>query len=394
MVFLSLAVLVLAAMPLLYYALALYCVLDFFSLPKTSWAALQAQRLPVSILKPVRGMDPEAYENFASFCRLDYDQYELVFGVADPRDPAVAVIERLQRDFPSLKIRLVTPIPDIGTNRKVSALYHLAENATYPLLVMSDSDVRVDKDYLRRVVAPFANAAVGAVTCFYKSSAVTTLASRLNALGMPMESIPGALTARKLEGKTRFAFGWTMVTTAKCLSEIGGWKSIANHHSDDFELGNRLAKAGYEVELLQEPVEMVLPRETLPELLRRELRWSIGLRNVRPAGYWGMILTHGLPWAILAACVVRFSHWPSAIAAAYLLAYCGLRVAVTWAGGVWGLKDAQILKHLWLVPLRDALSFGVWLTGCFRNEIEWRGSSYRVKDRLLVPLGTSSSSSA
>jgi len=205
-----------------------------------------------------------------------------------------------------------------------------------------------------------------------------------------MDSVPSAVVARRLEGKVQFAFGWTMATTKERLAEIGGWEAMANHHSDDFELGNRIAAKGHRVELMREPVWMVFPKQSFGAFLRHELRWAIGLRNVRPAGYTGMIFTHGLPWAILAAAVAAASGRPG-LAAAYLVAYLVLRLGAAYAAGVWGLRDGNIAKRLWLAPLRDGISAAVWFAGFFTNKINWRGLEYRVKNRLLEPIGTSQS---
>lgn len=382
---LRVAVLVLAAGPLVYYLLALYCTLEYFWTLRRLPARNDSFAPPVSILKPVRGVDPGAYENFASYCRLDYPEYELVFAMADPHDPVIPVIDKLQRDFPQRAIRFVTDVPRVGENNKVNNLCRLVKEARYELLVMTDSDVRVERDYLREVVAPFSDKAVGAVTSFYRCAGGGTLAADLDMLGMCMDSVPSALVARRLEGKVQFAFGWTMATTKERLAEIGGWEAMANHHSDDFELGNRIAGKGYRVELMREPVSMNFPKEGLGEFLRHELRWSIGLRNVRPAGYAGMIFTHGLPWVILAAMVAAVSGWTT-LAAVYLLAYLILRVGLAYAAGVWGLRDDNIASKLWLAPMRDAVSAAVWFAGFFTDRIVWRGLEYRVRNRLLEPL--------
>jgi len=380
-----LIVLVLAFFPLAYYILSLYSVLDYFQAVRKLPPRDDSFAPPVSILKPVRGVDAEAYENFASYCRLDYPEYEMVFAVADADDPVIPVIEKLQRDFPERTIRLVTGVAHLGVNNKVNNLCRLVREAKHELVVMTDSDVRVESDYLREVAAPFANPAVGAVTAFYRGIAGGNFAADLDELGMCADSAPSALVARKLEGKMQFAFGWTMATTKKVLSEIGGLEAIVNYHSDDFELGNRISRRGYRVELMRKPVWMVFPKETMSEFLKHELRWSIGLRNVRPAGYIGIVFTHGLPWAVFAAAVAGTAGW-TGIATAYLLAYLVLRFGVAWTTGVWGLGDAAIGKKLWLVPLRDAISFAVWVTGFFTDKIVWRGIVYRVKRGLLVPV--------
>jgi ceramide glucosyltransferase len=389
---LRLAVLVLAVGPLVYYLLSIYCTVEYFRMLRRLPPRNDSYAPSVSILKAVRGVDQSAYENFASYCGLDYPEYELVFAMADPHDPVIPVIEKLQRDFPERSIRFVTDVARIGENNKVNSLCRLVRAARYDLLVMTDSDVRVERDYLREVVAPFADKSVGAVTSFYRCAGGGTLAADLDMLGMSMDSVPGALVARRLEGKVQFAFGWTMATTKERLAEIGGWEAMANHHSDDFELGNRIAGNGHRVELMREPVWMVFPKQSFGEFLRHEMRWAIGLRNVRPAGYAGMIFTHGLPWAILAAGVALASGW-TGLAASYIAAYLVLRVGLAYAAGVWGLDDRNIAAKLWLVPVRDAISALVWFAGFFTDRIRWRGLEYRVRNRLLEPVGDSRAAS-
>ena len=379
----AIVVLILALAPFTYYLLCLYCVSLYFRGIHRVHSLDGSFTPPVSIVKPVRGVDREAYENFSSFCRLNYSEYEMVFAVTDPDDPVVPVIQRLQRDFPGRSIRLVRGVPHLGANNKVNNLCRLVREAKYELVVMNDSDVRVGPDYLRNVVAPFADPGVGVVTAFYLGVCGDKLASHLNGLGMYADSAPAALVARKMEGGMRFAFGWTMATTKAILSQIGGFESMVNHHSDDFELGNRISRLGYRVELMNEPVWMVFPEETFGEFLDHEIRWAVGLRNVRPAGYLGMLFTHGLPWALLAAMVTEAMGLP-ALAAAYILFYLLLRFGVVWATGVWGLGDKRIARKFFLIPIRDAVSFAAWVVGLFSNKVVWRGFRYRIKNGLLV----------
>jgi ceramide glucosyltransferase len=378
--------LILALCPLVYYLLSLYNIIGYFRGIRRLPPRDDVFAPPVSILKPVRGLDSEAYENFASYCRLHYPTYEIIFAVSDPGDPVVPVIEKLQRDFPETRIRLTTSVEPLGQNNKVSNLYRLVREAEYELLVMTDSDVRVGPDYLRELVAPFADPSVGAVTCFYRCAGGGTLAAHLAMLGMCSDSLPSALIARRLEGGMQFAFGWTMATTKERLAEIGGWESMADHHSDDFELGNRIARGGHRVEIMREAVSVVFPEETLKQLFDQELRWAIGLRNVRPIAYGGMIFTHGLPWALLAAIIAVTAGWPG-LAVSYLMVYLVLRISVAWTAGVWGLRDETIIGKLWLVPLRDAISATVWMAGLLSDRIKWRGSEFRVKNGLLTPIG-------
>ena len=381
-------VLILAAVPLVYYLLSLYCIIDYFRAIRRLPARDHSFAPPASILKPVRGVDSEAYENFASYCRLDYPNYELIFATVDSHDPVIPVIQRLQKEFPERQIRFVTGVDRLGENNKVNNLCRLVKEARYDLLVMTDSDIRVQPNYLWEVTGPFADPRVGVVTSFTRSGGGGTLAASLSMLGMSSDSIPSALVARKLEGKVQFAFGWTMATTKQHLAEIGGWEAMVNHHSDDFELGNRISARGYRVEFMREPVSMVFPKESFKEFWNHELRWAIGLKNVRPAGYMGTGLTQGLPWAVLAFFVANASGWER-LAVFYLVAYLVLRIAVTAVAGVWGLGDHRIAKKLWLIPLRDAIGAAVWVAGLLSNKIHWRGLEYRVKDRLLLPIDTS-----
>jgi ceramide glucosyltransferase len=377
--------LLLALCPLVYYILSLYNIIGYFRSIRRLPPRDDAFAPPVSILKPVRGVDSEAYDNFASYCRLNYPVYEIIFAVTDPRDPIVPVIEKLQRDFPNTRIRLATSVERLGQNNKISNLYRLVKEAQYELLVMSDSDVRVGPDYLRELVGAFADVEVGAVTSFYRCAGGGTLAADLAMLGMCSDSLPSALIARRLEGGVQFAFGWTMATTKERLAEIGGWESMADHHSDDFELGNRIARLGHRVEIMREAVSVVFPKETIEELFGQELRWAIGLRNVRPVAYAGMIFTHGLPWAMLAAIVAGGAGWTS-VAVGYLVTYFVLRMSVAWVAGVWGLRDQTIISKLWLLPVRDAITSIVWLVGLLSDRIRWRGSEFRVKNGLLTPV--------
>lgn len=387
------SVLILALLPFAYYVLSLCCVISHFRSVRKVSLSKSPFMPPASIVKPVRGLDYEAYENFASFCQLDYPKYEVLFAVSEGDDHVCDVIEKLRADFPACSIRLIAKVPCIGTNDKVNNLCHLAHNAKYDFIVMNDSDVRVESDYLKEVIAPFADPEVGAVTAFYKSLSAGNLASNLDALGMYMDSAPSALVAKKIEGKMRFAFGWTMATSKGHLAEIGGWEEMANYHSDDFELGKRIAECGHRVELMTKPVTMVFPSETLMEHFRHELRWAIGLRSVRPLGYWGLVFTHGLPWTLVGA-AAAMSVGSLAMAVSYLLAYLILRVGLTWLTGRWGIGDRRLGKILWLVPVRDAINFIIWIAGFFSNRIIWRGLAYHVRSGQLIPIPTSSFSPA
>jgi len=375
------AILLLALAPLAYYLIAIYCSLDYFRGTRGPETLPDFGLPPVSVLKPVRGVDQDAYKNFSSFCEQNYSDYEIVFAVADADDPVLPVIERLKKDFPDCAIRLIQDIPQLGPNRKLNNLAALSRAAKHEILVISDSDVRVDPLYLRRVAARFANQNVGAVTAFFRGIAGRGLGAQFEALVLSTETVPNALVARKIEGKVRFAFGWTMATTKTHLNAVGGFEDMVDVHSDDFELGNRIAARGLTIELLPAPVDMVFPRESFSTYLRHELRWAIGLRNVRPAGYWGLLFTFGLPWTVLAVAAAP----TLGCAVGYMTIYLLLRLTLVSLVGVWGLNDPVTRKFWWLTPFRDAINFLVWLAGFFTNQIEWRGIKYKVKKGKLVP---------
>jgi len=371
-----------ALSPLIYYLLAIYAGRSFFRRKRTR-PADRSFAPPVSILKPVRGMDREAFENFASMCDLDYPEYEIVFAVSDPRDPAIDVIEQIQRSFPQRSVRLIVGVEQLGNCRKTNSLCRLAKEAAHDLLVINDSDVRVEKDYLWNVVEPFRDPQVGLVTALFRSEAGEGLAGELDAVGVPTDGTASTLVAWRFS-RLDFALGWTMAISKQRLAEIGGFESLVNMHSDDFALGNAVAKRGYRVELMPKPVRMVFPNETFGQFFAHELRWCTQLRNLRLTGYLGMFLTHGLAWALIVAAAVP--SWK--LVAAYFALYGILRFAMAWSLGVWGLDDPTVKKRPWLVFLRDAVNLAVYFTSFFSHTAEWRGVRYRLRGPLMEPIDT------
>jgi ceramide glucosyltransferase len=333
------------------------------------------------VLKPIRGLDPGAYENFASFCRQEYPEFEILFAVNDLEDPAARIVRDLISNFPRQSIRLIVVEERLGPNTKVSNLCRLVREARHDLLVITDSDVRVDPGYLQSVAAIFRDPGVGGVTALYRGQDNLQFVAAMDCVGSSAAFCGAALVARELEG-LKFMMGSTMATTKKRLAEIGGFEALVDLHSDDYELGRRIAARGYRIELLPEPVWMAFPSQTLGAYLQHELRWAIGIRNIRPGGHFGMLFTHGLPWAIAAACVA-----PSAgVGAGYLAGYLGLRFVMAWIVGVWGLQDPVLRRRFWLLPVRDLLSFFVWLASFGMNRIEWRGNSFTLERGRMIPV--------
>jgi ceramide glucosyltransferase len=369
--------LALALGPFAYYFLAITAALRFFSNRRSVQKNLAP---PVSVLKPVRGLDREAYENYASFCRQEYPEFEIIFGVSEPTDPAVPVIEKLVRDFPQCKIRLLIGAEPLGTSDKVNKLCRMVREARYEILVISDSDIRVAPGYLYAVAAPFADSKVGAVTCLYRGITDGSLVSEMEALGNTSDFDAGVLSAWQLGG-VDFTLGATMATTKTRLGQIGGFEALVDHFSDDYELGHRIAALGYRVEVTTFPVFTVFPTQTFAQCFRHQVRWTLTMKHSRPWGHFSLIFTHGLAWAILAAAIA-----PSpGIAAFYVAGYVLLRSLMAWTVGVWGVQDPILRRKFYLVPLRDALAFVVWLTSFFKRRIEWRGAEYYIVDKRLVP---------
>jgi ceramide glucosyltransferase len=380
-------VLALAAAPLAYYLAATFAALRFFLRERGREIASYAPA--VSLLKPVRGVDFGSYENFASFCTQEYAEYEILFGVADHADPAVPLIQRLIAEFPQRKIRLLVGSEELGTNRKVNKLARLASEAQHDVLALTDGDVRVGPEYLREVVAPFADRKVGAVTSFYRGIAEKNLGAELEAVGATSDFFAGVLMANWMEGIT-FGLGASIVTTREWVAKIGGFAAIADMHSDDYELGHRIAEAGGKVLLSREAVWTMYPAQTALGFWQHQVRWARTVRLCRPLSFAGLIFTHGLPWALLAALLAP-AAW---IAVAYLLAYLALRLTMAWTVGVWGVRDDVLRRKLWLVPLRDSIYFVVWLASFGSKRIHWGGEEFRMEKGHLVPAASARTSAA
>jgi len=337
---------------------------------------------PVSILKPLKGTDPDIYESFRSHCQQDYPEYEIIFGVSDAADPAVASVQQLQREFPGHAIRLVVSPNQLGANVKVSNLEQMLQAARYQHLLVNDSDICVEPDYLRRVIAPLADERIGMVTCLYRGVAASTFGSKLESLGISTDFCPGVLVARQLEGGLRFGLGSTLAFRRADLERIGGFKSFVDFLADDYELGRRIAGLGLQVVLSDVVVETHLPAYDLRGFLAHQLRWARGVRDSRAAGYIGLVSTYGLMWALLAVIAAHGTPWSWAAFGVTAL----LRLAVALAVGKSALRDAQLLKHLWLLPVRDLIAVVVWVASFAGHTVTWRGDRFELKNGRLIRI--------
>lgn len=346
----------------------------------------------VSILKSLKGVDPGMLDAFRSHCTQIYSgDFELLFGVSSLDDPAAAVVDQLQREFPACAIRLIECPERLGTNGKVSNLVQLAAQARHDYLLINDSDITVSPRYLERVMTQFAPAStadrkqprrVGLVTALYRGRAHGTIPSRLEALGIAADFQASVLLARWLEGGLRYGLGSTLAVSREALEAIGGLIVLVDHLADDYELGARVNRAGFAVALSHEVVETSVPAYSWRAFLNHQLRWYRTVRDARPGGYVGLVFTHGLVWAflnVLASGLSPMSLWILAMS-------FFLRLTLAMTVGARVLADHEVLPNLWLLPLRDLIAMGLWIAGFAGNTIVWRGERFTVKNGKLSPV--------
>lgn len=375
---------IIIAPPLIYGLFSLYCARDFFSRRPLSGGA----RPPITILKPVKGLDAESLANFASFCRQDYPLFQIVFAVASHDDPVIPVIRDLIGQFPEIDLDLVIDDRLYGSNYKVCNLINAYRKAKYDILIICDSDIRVDSFYLREVSAHFADPAVGLVTSLYRSTKIRGTATALEAMGFTAEMVPNVMTALKLEGLS-FALGASMAVRRESLVKIGGFQSLVDYLADDYQLGHMVCRAGYRLALSGHFVESVMKRESLKGILSRQLRWARTMRASRPGGYFASGITQPVPLALLALIVSGMSAagWWA------VLLLVSVRIVCVVIYSRFYVRDNILPRYLWLLPLRDVLSFVTWALSFLGSRVVWRGTSFRIlpggkiievgKDKLL-----------
>jgi len=344
----------------------------------------------VSILKSLKGLDPGMLEAFRSHCRQDYSgEYEMLFGVSSLDDPAVAAVRELQREFPEHSIRLLECRERLGSNGKVSTLAQLAPHASHEFLLVNDSDITVSSHYLAGVMGHFAPAGtrplrhqstqVGLVTALYRGRAHGTLGSLFESLTIAADFMPSVLVARMLEGGLRYGLGSTLAVSREALMKVGGFEAIADQLADDYELGERIFKAGYGIALSAEVVETSVPAYHWRGFCDHQLRWLRTVRDARPGGYAGLIFTQGLSLAVLnviASAASLVSLWLLGLS-------FFLRLSLAMMVGAEVLGDHQVLPLLWLLPLRDFFATGLWISGFASNAVVWRGERFEVRKGKL-----------
>src|SRR5215469_353554 len=364
-----------------YYLFCLWAAARFVRARKSPSTALPSHLLPgVTVLKPLKGTDPEMYESFRSHCLQDYPEYEIIFGVSDPNDPAIAITESLEREFPDGAMRLMVCKDILGPNVKVSNLEQMAQSARYQHFVVNDSDIRVESDYLRRIVAPLVDPRVGLVTCLYRGMAAETLGSKLESLGISTDFSAGVLAAQRLERGLHFGLGSTLAFRKAELERIGGFKALVDFLADDYELGRRIRALGKEVVLSDVTVETHLPEYTLSGFVQHQLRWFRGVRDARPRGFIGLVSTFGIMWGLLAVIFGGAAPWTWAVLGTVLL----LRTVMAFVMCRTVLQDEEGVESLWLVPIRDLIGVGVWIASFTGHTVTWRGDRFRLNQGRLT----------
>jgi ceramide glucosyltransferase len=369
-----------ATASIVYYALCLWSAGKFLRERKEPHKALP--QTPVSILKPLRGTDPEMYESLRSHCLQNYPDYEVIFGVSNADDPAIKLVERLKAEFPKHAIHLMVCPEKLGNNIKVSNLAQMVRQSRHEYIIVNDSDIRVEPDYLRRVLAPLTDLKIGLVTCLYRGVANSTLGSKLESLGISTDFSAGVLVAQNIEQGIRFGLGSTLAFRRRDLQAIGGFESLADYLADDYQLGNSIAALGLKVKLSDVVVETFLPRYKLRGFLDHQLRWARTVRDSRFRGYVGLGLTFGFPWAALTLIFARGASWAWAL----FIGTAVMRVTVAVVVGRLVLQDRQVVRLLAWVPLRDLFALVVWIVSFAGHKIVWRGDQFRLENGKLIRM--------
>jgi ceramide glucosyltransferase len=341
---------------------------------------------PVTVLKPVHGLEPRLEETLESFFRQDYPDYEIIFGARSRSDASLEVIAALAAKYPGVSARVVISGDPSWPNAKVFSLAKMIGSSDNQFFVISDSDILVGPDFLRNVVPPLLDEKVGLVTCLYRGVPDSDPWSHLEALGMSVEMPTGVMVAGMMDGM-KFALGAAMAVRRDAIDAIGGMGETAQFYSDDFVLGNLIAAAGYEVVLSHYPVEHVLQRRTLRRTLGDQLRWMKSTRFSRPWGHVGSGLTYAVPFGLLALALalVTGKHVELGVGLLALAWFNRVALAVITGWGVLG--DRRCLWLSWLYPLRDLLGFGTWAASFVGSKFFWRGEPYRFGEKgRIMPV--------
>ncbi len=331
---------------------------------------------PVTIAMSVCGLEPGAWENWLSFCQQDYPDYQILFGVTDAQDPALPLLQKLVATYPK-KVKLFPGLEPKGINYKDSNLNYLLQQTEQEFIIFADSDIRVEPDYISRVIAPLADEQIGMVTCAFIGYNPQSLGAAIASFGRCFDFIPSLLIARFLDGGLKCAIGTTIATRKSALAKYGGLH--LNRIGSDYNLGKRATDAGYKVELSPYVLESDTGEEKVQQVYQRELRWARTIRFNRGSQYYTMAFCYGTVYCLPLLIISGFSHWAIAVTLiTWLIRYIQVLASILT------IKAPRLIVWLWALPLRDLLSFVVWLVGCFGQEVYWRGRKLKIEGDGII----------
>lgn len=337
---------------------------------------------PVTVLKPLCGLEPGLEENLRSFCRQSHTNFELLIGARDATDPALDLARRVAAEFPHVDVRIIPGATRLGENRKVNTLVHLATFARHDTLVIADSDIRVGPEYLRRVVEPLTDPTVGIVSCSYRGRPTNGLWSDLGALAIDEWFIPSVMVAHSL-GSNAYCSGTTMALRRDVLERVGGFEVLAPLLADDYELGARVRELGLKCVIPYYEVAATVHEPTLLDLVRHELRWLRTIRTVTPLGHALSFLTYVVPLTLLAWVASDFAPWTLGLVALAVALRVTLHYVVSrpaaWDPDRVAVETARMPYLVWLVPIRDIMSFVLWAMSYMSRRVTWRGTELWVR---------------
>ncbi len=362
-----------ASLSIVYTFYATYCTWVFFKKNRPAPKHPETIFPPVSIIKPLSGLEGHTLENLMSFCDQDYPDYEVIFSLSQQDGPVLSILDCLKKLFPEKSIRWTIVNQNRGPNYKVGNLIGAVRESKYEILAISDGDMRVDPNYLKQVVTPFLQEKVGLVTCLYRGTHIDDIFSGLEALSVQTDFIPNVLLDQRLEGIS-YAFGATILTSKEVLTSLGGLETLRECLADDYQMGNRVHKKGYAIHLSPYLIDHIFCTKNFGKYFLHHLRWAITQRVCRPLGYFTSIVTHGVFWALLFLIAQRFSLAASAL----LLFICAVRVSSFFFLNKAVIHNNEATRYFWLVPLNSLLNTVIWFLSLFINTVHWKNRRFRV----------------
>lgn len=378
--FFNIAVTIICLCSLGYMAFALFAI-ERFNFKRKKIISEKTYQPKVTLLKPIYGLDPELTENLRSFCQQNYPEYQVIFGLHDENDPALPIVEKVIKEFSELDVSVVIDSRIYGCNRKVSNLMNMFPTAKYDYLLIADSDMRVPSNYLSEVMAPFVDTSIGAVTCLYSGSARGKLVSSLNAMFINSWFLPSVLISQLIQ-PIKYCLGATMIVRRDLLNKMGGFHALSDYLADDYMLGKFVTDQGYKIHLSNFVVENIVEEASFKDLLLHELRWARTLRRVEPLGYFFTFLTDTFVIGMFTTLILYITTQNLAWALVPVLLASIARVLLHIRTRQ--ITNASQAGPIWLIPLRDLLSFCIRVISFTGTSIQWRNNAFNVDQSGLI----------